>query len=70
MSDITTQYDAIAMELLDQMEDSLMNFNTKTRAEILADALYQERVNAIKECITLVEMNGKTCTAELLRTLF
>jgi hypothetical protein len=69
MSDITTQYDAIAMELLDQMDEIALS-RRSGEVKILADALYQERVNAIKECITLVEMNGKTCTAELLRTLF
>lgn len=65
MTDINTQYDGLAMDLLDEIQEAGMmrglngNF-LQTQVEILSGALYQQRVDAIRECIALAELSGNT----------
>lgn len=70
MVDINTQYDDLAMDLLDEIQEAAMNVNyLQTQVEILSDALYQQRVDAIRECITLAELNGNPKLAVIFENL-
>lgn len=62
-----TEYDAKALDLLALLRE--WNGASSVQLKLLSDALYQERVDAIKECSTLAEHNGHPRSADLMLTL-